>query len=349
VSTARSPFRPLLALVALAALLFGACSSTATSPSPVPSAGPSAAAVTAAPPTPSPTPAAAFPVSLTDDEGGAVEIPAEPQKIVSITPANTEILYAIGAGERVVAVDDGSDHPDDPKLKALPDVATYGSVDVEKIVSLDADLVVAGGLDFTPDEAIKQLRALGIPVLVVYAPSVDGVFKDIELIGAAVGNAEEAEALTATMKAEMAAIADAATAAAAAAGTKPRVFYDVSYADATGQIYGAAQGSFLAEMVGSLGVDVITTDPVTYEIPLETLIEKDPQVILLGVNPFYAPTAETVAKRTGWSVMTAVKNGDIRQVQDTEITRPGPRLPTGLRNLALAMYPDIRLPAAAGY
>ena len=198
-------------------------------------------------------------------------------------------------------------------------------------------------------EAITQLRSVGIPVLVLYAPSVDGVYKDIELVGDAVGKALEAEALTATMKTEMDAIASAASAASAAAGTKPRVFYDVGYTDATGEIFGAAEGSFLAEMVGLLGVDVITSDPVTYAIPLETLIEKDPQVILLGVNAFYAPTPEIVSKRTGWSVLTAVKNGDIRPVQDTEITRPGPRLPTGLRNLALGMYPDIVLPAATKY
>jgi iron complex transport system substrate-binding protein len=340
----------LLVLVALAAILFGACSGTPASPSPVPSAGPSAAVATAAPPaspSPAPTPTAVYPANVVDDEGTAVWIPAEPRKIVSITPANTEILYAIGAGDRVVAVDETSDYPDDPKLKALPDVATFGSVDVEKIVSLGADLVVAGGNGFNPPDAITQLRSVGIPVLVLYAPSVDGVYKDIELVGDAVGKANEAEALTATMKTEMDAIASAASAA--AAGTKPRVFYDVGYTDGTGQIYGAAEGSFLAEMVGLLGVDVITSDPVTYEIPLETLIEKDPQVILLGVNAFYAPTPETVAKRTGWSVLTAVKNGDIRPVQDTEITRPGPRLPTGLRNLAVGMYPDIVLPAATKY
>ncbi len=351
-STPHSPFRPVLVLVALAAILFGACAGAAASPSPVASAGASAAVATAAPPaspSPAPTPATVYPANVVDDEGTAVWIPAEPQKIVSITPANTEILYAIGAGDRVVGVDETSDYPDDPKLKALPDVATFGSVDVEKIVSLGADLVVAGGNGFNPPDAITQLRSVGIPVLVLYAPSVDGVYKDIELVGDAVGKADEAEALTATMKTEMDAIASAASAAAAAAGTKPRVFYDVGYTDATGEIFGAAEGSFLAEMVGLLGVDVITSDPVTYAIPLETLIEKDPQVILLGVNAFYTPTPEIVSKRTGWSVLTAVKNGDIRPVQDSEITRPGPRLPTGLRNLALGMYPDIVLPAATKY
>src|SRR4029453_2001657 len=92
----------------------------------------------------------------------------------------------------------------------------------------------------------------------------------------------------------------AAQAESAKAATKPRVFYDVGYIDTSGQIYGPAEGSFLAEMIGLLGVDGITGDKVTYEIPIEKLIERDPQVIILGVNAFYTPTRETVAKRPGW-------------------------------------------------
>lgn len=348
-SDPRPSNRHWLALLALAALLFGACSGTAASASPsaIPTAAAtaSAAVATAPPATASPTPAPAFPADLTDDEGTAVKIAAEPQKIVSLTPANTEILFAVGAGDRVVATDDGSDYP--AEAAPLPDVATFASVDVEQVVSLGADLVIAGGLGFTPADAITQLRSLGVPVLVVYAPSVEGVYKDIALIGAAVGDTDEATALTDGMRTQMTTIADAASAAATAAGAKPRVFYDVGYTDETGQIYGPAKGSFLAEMVGLLGVDVITSDPTTYEIPLETLIEKDPQVILVGVNAFYSPTAAVISKRNGWKVLTAVRNGDIRPVEDTEITRPGPRLPVGLRNLALAMYPDLVLPPAS--
>ena len=163
-------------------------------------------------------------------------------------------------------------------------------------------------------------------------------------MGTAVGASDKAVALTTKMRADMAVIATAAQAASAKAPTKPRVFYDVGYLDTTGQIYGPGEGSFLAEMVGLLGVDVITGDKVTYEIPLEKLIERDPEVIILGVNAFYAPTPQTVAKRNGWKALTAVKTGDIRSVNDTEITRPGPRLATGMHNLALAMYPDLNLP-----
>ena len=145
----------------------------------------------------------------------------------------------------------------------------------------------------------------------------------------------------------MDAIASAASAAATASGSRPRVFYDVGYLAETGQIYGPAEGSFLEQMVALLGVDVITADPTTYEIPLETLIERDPQVIIVGVNAFYQPTAAEIAKRNGWGVLTAVKNGDIRPVNDTEITRPGPRLPTGLRNLTARDVPRHHPPAGA--
>jgi iron complex transport system substrate-binding protein len=283
-------------------------------------------------------------VTVTDDEGTAVTLAAEPQKIVSLTPAVTETLFAVGAGSRVVATDDSSDYP--AEAKPLPDVVTFGTVDVEKIVSLDPDLVIAGGAGFTSAESIARLRALGIPVLVVSSKSIKEIYNDIVLVGTVVGGADAANALVVKMQADMTAIGEAAKAASAAAGTPPRVFYDVGYIDGTGQIYGPGEGSFLAEMIGMLGVDVITGDAVTYEIPLETLIQRDPQVIILGVNAFYAPTPAIIAKRTGWSALAAVKTGDVRSVTDTEITRPGPRLATGMRNLALAMYPDLVIPTA---
>ena len=337
------------ALFAALVLVLGACSGAAGSIAPSASAiaaasAPSAAASSIAP-TASPSPAPAFPVTVTDDDGTAITLSSEPQKIVSLTPAVTETLFAVGAGSRVVATDDASDYP--AEAKPLPDVVTFGTVDVEMIVSLDPDLVIAGGAGFTSADAIAQLRSLKVPVLVVSSATLDQIGADIELVGTTVGEAGAAKALVDTMQADMTAVGTAAQGAAQAAGTKPRVFYDVGYIDTTGQIYGAGKGSFLAQMLDMLGVDVITGDATTYEIPLETLIERDPQVIILGTNAFYTPTPASIAKRTGWSALTAVKTGDVRSVNDTEITRPGPRLATGLRNLALAMYPDLVLPPAA--
>ena len=150
----RPSFRVLLVLLSLVAILGGACSSAGASPSAaLASPTPSPTAAATAVPTASPTASPAFPVSLTDDEGTAVKLDAEPQKIVALTPAATETLFAIGAGDRVVATDDGSDYP--AEAAALPDVATFASVDVEKVVGLAPDLVVAGGLGFTPADVVK--------------------------------------------------------------------------------------------------------------------------------------------------------------------------------------------------
>ncbi|HYH93890.1 MAG TPA: ABC transporter substrate-binding protein [Candidatus Saccharimonadales bacterium] len=344
-----SPARPRRALPSVLgltlALLLAACSTsggtTSSPPDPTGSIAPAITGTPSAAPSIGSSPAAAFPVTLTDDEGTAVELEAKPTTIVSLTPATTEILFAIGAGDRVVATDDASDFP--AEAVDLPDVATFSSVDVERIVDLGADLVVAGGLGFSPPGSIAQLRELGIPVVVVYAPSVEGVYHDIELLGTATGETTAATELAESMRTEI----DAIEAATHPGDTAPKVFYEIGYTDATGQIFAPADASFVAEMVTLAGGDVITTgDPASYEIPLETLIATDPQVIVLGVNPFYEPTPEAVKARPGWDAMTAVKDDAIRTVQDTEITRPGPRLATGLRNLAAAVRPDVTLPTA---
>ena len=105
---------------------------------------------------------------------------------MSLTPPTTETLFALGVGDRIVGkVEDLSLYP--PEAAAIPDVAKFGEVDVEKIVSLEPDLVIAGGNSFNPPDKIAQLRQLGVPVIVLYAPDIDTVFSDIELTGAAVG------------------------------------------------------------------------------------------------------------------------------------------------------------------
>ena len=225
-----------------------------------------------------------------------------------------------------------------PEAAAIPDVAKFGEVDVEKIVSLDADVVFAGGNNFTPPDKIAQLRGLGIPVIVLYAPDIDTVFNDIELTGVAVGRLDEAQDLTAYLRAGFDQVG-----AATSDLPKPRVFYEL---DATREIYTAADDSFLAEMIELAGGEPITTGSTTsFEIPLETLVTADPEIILLG-DAAYGATAEAVAARPGWNVMTAVKDGAIRPVDDIVITRPGPRILHGLQLLARAIHPDASIPGA---
>ena len=304
-----------------------------------PSIAPSATgAETPASTAPAPSPeAATYPLTVTDDEGTVVTIPAEPQRIVSLTPATTEILFALGAGPRVIATTDFDDYP--PEAVGLPDVASYTAVDVEKIVGLETDLVIAGGNFFNDPAAIAQMRELGIPVVVTYAPTVEGVLKDIELVGRSVGLHPASMDLTASMRAGFDQVA-----AAVADAPQPRVFYEL---DATTDLYTAADDSFVAEMIGLAGGEAITTgSPTDFAISLEKLISADPEVIVLG-DAAYGVTADAVAARPGWDVMTAVKDGAIRPVNDLIVTRPGPRLVEGLRELALAIHPDAAVPTVA--
>jgi iron complex transport system substrate-binding protein len=336
----RQPTSPRSLATALAAIVLAvaACTSGASASPSVPAPSISNVPVATASPSPSPSAAPAFPTTLTDDEGTAVKLAAEPKKIVSLTPSATETLFALGVGDRVVGkVEDLSLYP--PEAGAIPVVAKFGEVDVEQIVGFGTDLVIAGGNSFNPPDKIAQLRTLGVPVLVLYAPDIPTVFTDIELIGAAVGKTPEAKDLTTSMQAGFDQIQAATTGL-----SKPRVFYEL---DASQKIYTAADKSFLAAMIELAGGDPITTGSTTnFEIPLETLITKDPEIILLG-DAAYGTTAEVVEGRPGWNVMTAVKAKAIKPVDDVVITRPGPRLVEGLRALAAAIHPEANLPSTA--
>ncbi|MBI2763931.1 MAG: ABC transporter substrate-binding protein [Chloroflexi bacterium] len=309
------------------AIALAACAGTPVSA--VPTIEPTPTPIATVSPTPAPT--AAFPVTITDDEGATVAVATEPRRIVSLTPAATETLFAIGAGDRVVAkVEDITPYP--PEADGLPVVATYKGVDIEQIVNLQADLVVAGGLGFTPPAAVTQLRNLGIPVIVLYAESVAGALAGIETIGRATGAFDAAQTLTKAMQGEVDRLAGLT-----AGLPRPRTFYEI---DATSDIYTVPAGSLYEEMLRLAGSDPITTDS-SYQISLEKLIVANPEVILLGDGGYTTPA--DVAARPNWAGIAAVANGQVVPVDDTLITRPGPRLVDGLRALIAALHPEVRL------
>ena len=318
-------------------LVVAACTGATTSPSiaPTPTA-PSAIPSVATSPSPSPT-LAAFPTTFTDDDGTAVTIGNEPRTIVSLTPATTEILFALGLGGEIKGrSQDPFLYP--PEAGSIPELATYDSVDTEKIVAAAPDVVFAGGNFFTPPDAIARLRSLGLTVVVLYAPSVDAVYKDIGLIGRATGTAAKADAMVDRIRTEFVNVSTAV-----AGLPTPRVFYEL---DATGAIYGPADKSFLAEMIQLAGGIPITTGSADkYDISVERLVERDPEVILMADAPF-GVTAKQVAARPGWKVMTAVKDGQIRPIDDQTVTRPGPRLFLGLALLARTIHPEASIPSA---
>ena len=326
----RHAHRPLPGLILLvAATLLAACAGPAATPPVAPvTPVPSAEATT--------TEAPAFPATLTDDEGTEVVIPAEPTSIVSLTPAATETLFALGLGDRLVGkVEDFSLYP--PEAADVPDVAAYGSVDVERIVGLGTELVIAGGSNFNPPESIAKLRQLGVPVLVVFAPDLETAIADIELIGRATGRSDEATEVTSIIRGAFEEVASAT-----AGLPRPRVFYEL---DASQGYFGPAPDYFGTELIRIAGGDPLTSGKAgVYQIEAEQIVAFDPQVILLG-DAAYGVTREDVAERPGWEVLTAVRNGDVRPIDDVIVTRPGPRLADGIRALAVAINPALVLPA----
>ena len=337
-------------LLATFVVVLVGCSGTATqTATPNQTAAPTAAPVVTPAPTEAPTPtvteaptatatvaqteAPAFPMTLTDDEGTEVTLDSEPQSIVSLTPANTEIVFAVGAGDRLVGGTDFDDYP--PEAAALPDVVQGIAVLTEQIIDLEPDLVLAGGNDFTPPAEVQRLRDLEIPVLVVYPQSVDEVLADITLIGTAVGAEEEATEIVGGMDARIVEVTSALEGA-----ETPRTFYEIGFDP---EIYGPAPESFVADMVTLAGGEAITTDdPAVFSIPLEQLVAADPEVIVLG-DAQYGTCPPAVGSRPGWEDMTAVQNDAIVPVYDTIVTRPGPRLAEGLAALALAIHPEAEI------
>jgi len=322
--------RPFLWLVAVLVVLLAACSGASPSASPGATNGvqPSASPEASSAPSPSPI---AYPLTITDDEGTAVTIPSAPTKIVSLTPATTETLFAIGAGTKLVGRTDSDDYP--PEAASAPIVVKVGQVDVEKIVGLSPDVVLAGGDGFTPPAVIAQLRSLHIPVVVLYAKTVDGVTADIRLVGEAADALPPADDLADSMTQQIDAIR-----AATDGIQRPKVFYEI---DATSTIYTAADQSFLAELITIAGGEPVTTGSTTaYDIPLEKLVAANPAIILLG-DAAYGVTADQVVARAGWGTIAAVQSRTILPVDDTVITRPGPRLVEGLVDLVRAIHPEL--------
>ena len=311
----------LSAPIVLLLFLLGACA-------------PSPSSSTAAPPSSQPSSvAAAFPLTLTDDAGREVTLEAEPQRIVSLAPSNTEIVCAIDACDRLVGVTDFDDYPAD--VVEIDKVVTMAQVDVEAVVATEPDLVLAAGNELTPTAIIDQIADLGVPVLVLYPESLDEVSVNIEMVGIAVGRDGEAAALVGEMATRVEAVEEAV-----ADLERPRTFYEVSVFEGT--IYTAGERSFLASLIETAGGEPVTGDALSTSIELEELVAADPELILLG-DATYDPTItpETVAQRQGWETMTAVDDGRVVVVsEDVVITRPGPRIVDGLEALARAIHPD---------
>jgi iron complex transport system substrate-binding protein len=260
------------------------------------------------------TGSAAFPVTVTGTNGDAT-IGARPQRIVSLSPSATEDLFAIGAGDQVIAVDDKSNYPAD-----VPTTDLSGfEPNVEAIAGYEPDLVVFAT---EPGDLGSSLEGLGITALQLdAAPTLDVAYDQIEQLGSATGHADEATALVEQMQSDIQGLVDQAD---PAAGTS--FYYEL---DDT--FYSVTSKTFVGQLFRLLGLENIA-DEVDKgsggypQLSAEYIIESDPDLIFLADTKCCGQSAETVAERPGWAGLGAVTGGAVVPLDDDVAQRWGPRV-----------------------
>lgn len=273
-------------------------------------------------------------LTFTDGLGREVTLNEFPQRIVSLAPSNTEILFAIGAGNQVVGRDELSDFPEEAK-----DVTNIGStfdaLNTELIVSLNPDLVLAA--EINPPEQVKQLEDLGLTVYYLKNPTtLEEMYGNLELLAQMTGHQGEAATLIESLKARVAAVDEKI----APLSSRFSVFYELDATDPS-KPFTAGKGTFITQLIDRAGGYNIASDLEGYpQLSLEQVVAADPAFIILG-NARYGVTPESIAQRPGWENLSAVKNGQIFPFNDDLVSRPGPRLVDALEELAKLLRPEL--------
>jgi iron complex transport system substrate-binding protein len=254
-----------------------------------------------------------FPVEVSD-ANGAVTIDAMPESIVSLSSTGTEMLFAIGAGAQVVAVDEFSTYPPEAPTTDLSGFTP----NIEAIVGHDPDLVV---ISFDPGELVSGLEAVGVPTLLLpTALSLDDSYTQLEILGAATGHVGEAAEAVEQMQADIDEIVATTTIPAGVT-----FYHEV---DAT--LFSASSNSFLGQVYGLLGLTNIADEADTEgsgfpQLASEYIVSQDPDVIYLADVDF-GVTPESLSERPGWAEMTAVQNGAIVPLEAYLASNWGPRV-----------------------
>lgn len=279
-------------------------------------------------------PAAPEPIVVTDGLGREVVLAEPAQRIVSIAPSNTEILYAIGAGSQLIGRDEVSDYPEEV-LEITNIGSTYGELNTEAILALEPDLVLAATI--TTPEQIQTLEALDVPLYLLPNPmTFDELFDNLLAVGELTGRQEEAQQLVAELSARVDAVLEQT---AGADGVS--VFYEVDGTDPTAP-WTTGSGTFQDVLIGLAGGENVAADIEGWgQMSLEELVTRDPEVVIFGEGPWVPTTIESLSDRAGWGEIAAVQEGRVYGIDTNWVDRPGPRLVLALEHMAEAIHPEL--------
>lgn len=250
------------------------------------------------------------------------------ERIVSLAPSNTEILFALGLGDRMVGVSERCDFP--PEVKKVERIGTPEELDYEKIVELAPDLIMA--TELTSEEAIARLDQLGLPVVVLEARDIYAVLSNIERVGRLTGTEEQADKLVTELENRVDNVL-AKTQKFCTIGEPcdwPRVFLEID-----SDLTTVGPGTLMDSLILTAGGDNIADDAGNEypQFALKDIITLDPEVIILADSDL-GVTTEMAMTRPGWEGIAAVKNNAVFSIDPDLITRPGPRIIDGLEELA---------------
>ena len=266
------------------------------------------------------------PIELVDDFGREVQLETAAASIVSLAPSSTEIIFALGCGDLLVGATEYCNYPEE--AEEIPRVGGFSDPNLEEIVALEPDLVLAASLH---QETVEALEDMEIAVLALNPEDIEGIYANINLIAKAIGAEESAADLIASMKKRLKSVAD--TISALGDEERPVVYYEVWYpAPMT-----AGEDTFIHEMItlaGGKNVAWGTTGWPTLQE--EELFERNPQVIVHG---YYDVETSVFAARDGWNVITAVAEENIYFIDPDIINRTGPRVVDAVEQMVKFFHP----------
>lgn len=278
---------------------------------------------------------ASFPLEITDSTGNTITLESEPNKIISVMPSNTEILFALELGEKVIAVTENDTYPEEVLEK---DTVGDFNINVEKIISLEPDLVLAHASSVSSSfDAYEQIMDAGINVyFVTDAQSIEATYESISEIGKVTGANEAAEQLITEMEKEFTEI----TTIAGQIGDDERknVLFEISPEP---EIYTGGKGTFFNELIELIGANNSAGELDGWaQIDPEAIVDMNPDVILTLYGSYVENATEQVLNRDGFSDVNAVKTEQVYNLDEDIVSRPGPRLVEGAKAIAKAVYPD---------
>ena len=271
------------------------------------------------------------PITVTDGMGRSVVIEKEPLRIVSLAPANTEMLFALGLGDKIVGVTEWCNYPQE--ALAIEKVGDFQDVNIEKLIAVEPHLILATTMH---EVAVKEMEKVGIPSLVIDPSSIQQILDTMLMISEISGIKDDGEVVVKSLQARIDAITSKTKGL--AEDKKPMVFYEVW----NEPLMSAGPGSFINDLIilaGGINLagDAQTPYPM---ISIEILLDRNPEIIFHSYMGGIG-TGSDMFDREGWKDIKAIKDNKIYELDADTINRPGPRIIDALEKIAKSIHPEL--------